>query len=205
MKKHKPQILSAVCQCLWESLSKKLSEGQWSNQGFTAIVQHADCSHLPLVTSWLIPATEISALPIGLLFSSYTMPFIPWCTYNKGNNNILVLFYFHPLFCSLPFVSLMPEKIWITITNIHSGAWCMPTACMHLLVCEFEVHWDSGAELWALCSFFTFLPAQCMKSVPLCCPATLWVKMMQEGTYHSSAPEWSQSSWCTGSWNPACL
>lgn len=39
---------------------------------------------LPLVTSWLTPATEISAVEMTLLFSSYTIPFIPWCTWKNN-------------------------------------------------------------------------------------------------------------------------
>lgn len=81
----------------------------------------------------------------------------------------------------------------------------MASACMHVFVCVYKVHRDSGAERWALCKFCAFWPAQCTRSVPPGCPATLWVRTMQEETYRSSAPEWSQSSWCTGSWSPACL
>lgn len=53
---------------------------------FTLIIaSHSYHCILPLVTSCWIPVTEISAFLMGLLFSSYTMPFIPWCTWNERN------------------------------------------------------------------------------------------------------------------------
>lgn len=41
-------------------------------------------SHLPEVTSWLIPLTEMTASGRLLLFLSSTIPLMPWCTCRKN-------------------------------------------------------------------------------------------------------------------------
>lgn len=77
-------------------------------------------------------------------------------------------------------------------------------ATVYLCVCKSNdvTVTSQRVSVWSLCAFW---PVQGTKLVPLGCPAILWAILLLKEIYRSSAPRWSQNSWCTGSWSPACL
>lgn len=86
---------------------------------------------------------------------------------------------------------------------------CSPIPFLHVLTAEFELLLVSlqayRAETKAVKQKGSSSPAPCRTPEPLCWLATRWREPSLEETYHSWAPEWSQSSLCGGSWSPASL